>query len=421
MQIFDTEAEKFVPPGIKIHDANKIAEIHFNELPEHLKNGPRPWPFTKDFIPRSKEDPAFMERPALLYTKYLTLYEGTKGASVFTNSIFQDEEGLPDVHKEIEARITIDNVSLDMLKKKLDYATKSDSVLIGLPKIKEFPKMNINPMATVGIHPLRRDISVLKALQMTSEMTICRRYNFWDRRTVDWPACILALERDGHRVVMDLKTEFVTLSKEAPEIKPITDNSREKTSRVVPIIQSHKFPVFSSSAQSTKDMPLPDISPVDWRINFEEVNFYPDPKEWRMAVKLPYKTNTVFLTNNTVNPKPQPDRFVKARCLLYLYGHAVGQARQLFGVPEDETRNENYQDLPEPIMIQGVYYNSSNNKNNIGFMALQLNTTAFDSGVKNQVWSDGPYSLEDDYEMILKKLTTLNLVGSDSATLDKLH
>ena len=420
MKIYDTEAEKFLPQGTKIYDANKIAAVHFNETPDHLK-GDRPWPFTKDYVPLSKEDPTFMERPALLFTKHFTLYEGFKGAAVFTNSVFEDEDGLPAVHKDLESRITIDDASLDMLNRKLEYATKTDSVLIPMPRWKEFPKMNMNSRRQKGIHPYRKDVSVLRALQMTSEMMISRRYDFFDRRHIEWPACILALEREGHRIVMDLKTEFVTVVKDTPQVKVVpSTESDQKSSRVVtPVVQSHTLPVFSSSSLTTIERPLYDISPIDWKINFDEVNFYPDPKEWRMGIKLPYKTNTIFVANNSRIPKAQPDRFVKGRCLLFMYGHAVGQARQLFGVPEDETRSENYKDLPDPVMIQGVYFNAT--KNNLGFMTMQLNTTSFDSQMKNQVWSEGPFDLESDRNIILRKLTAFNLVGADSGILDKVH
>lgn len=416
-RVYDTEAEKFVPPGVTIHDARTVGAVYFHEKFPSFKERQVPWPFLPDFVPKSKDDPSFQERPALLFSKHFTLYEGFKGAAVFTNSVFEEEEGLPSLHKDLESKITVDETSLKMLDRKLNYATDKDCALIKLPAIRTFPKMNIKPVRVYGIHPYRRDISVLKAFQLTSDMMISRRYDFLDRRIIDWPACVVALEREGHRVVLDLKTEFVTVSKDVlPKIESPVGEQQEASKKEV--VKGCQLPVFASP-ETTFEKELFDVSPADWKINFDEVNFYPDRSSWKSGIKLPYKTHTLFLTNNVVNPKPQPDRFVKGRCLLYLYGHAVAQARQLFGVPEDETDAGNYKDLPSPVMVQGVYYNSS--KNNMGFMTFQLNTTQFDSKLKNQVWSDGPYDLATDQEVLLKKLTALNLAGADSGLINKVN
>lgn len=52
-----------------------------------------------------------------------------------------------------------------------------------------------------------------------------------------------------------------------------------------------------------------------------------------------------------------------------------------------------------------MYYNQA--KENLGFICFQLNTLAFESKVKNQVWSDGPYDIFEDQEIILRKLVAL--------------
>lgn len=59
-----------------------------------------------------------------------------------------------------------------------------------------------------------------------------------------------------------------------------------------------------------------------------------------------------------------------------------------------------------------MYYNQS--KNNLGFICFQLNTLAFESEVKNQVWSDGPYDIVEDQEIILRKLIALEAARKET-------
>lgn len=387
------------PPGTIAVDANKFAAVDFYEpLTQPLSH---PWPFQhQEFVPLSRDDPKFRERPALVYNKHMTLYEGLKGASHFANTIIESEESLPSVIKDLESRITVDEKTADLLKRRLEWTTRGDAITTKMPKIREYPRLNINPLVKINIHPLRKDMNILRSYQTVADMMIAARYGFVDRRIVDWPAAMIPFERDGHLCLLDLKTEFVTTSPSVPTWS--------------------QLPVFDAHPDSTVQKSLVPISPVDWRINFDETNFYAEEESWKIGIQQPHQIQTIFLSNNSHNPKLQPDRFVKGRSLLYLYGMAVAQARQLYG--SDRAADPvNYTHLPNPVTMQCVHYNMT--KNNVIFLAFQLNTLSFngENSVKNQVWTEGPFNASDEQETILKKLLALNLTGAPEPVTQKLH
>lgn len=98
------------------------------------------------------------------------------------------------------------------------------------------------------------------------------------------------------------------------------------------------------------------------------------------------------------------------RNILFSYGYAAAQFRRWYGNWDDFRDPTNYVDLDKPILINCIDYNRS--KNTVGFACFQLNTLRFDSEIKNQVWMDGPFSIEDDQEKILKKVIAINMHGS---------
>lgn len=423
IRVWDMGHEQYVPRGRKIHSAVDVAAVRLNDPIDEFDH---PWPFLKKYVSGSKDDPAYQERPGLLYQRHSTLYEGIKGACVFTNTIVESEDALPFFHQELESKLTVDDDSMTLLNDRLQWSTSGDSAMQLMPKAKEFPKLNIIPPRKIGIHPLRRDVSILRSFLLSSDLMINRRFGFLDRRIVDWPSLTVGFERDGHRIVIDLTTDFATLSNFAGgrslNFLPDTGNSRSNeisNNVVAPAISRNELPIFSSTSATTVDEELFNISPVDWRINFEETNIYPREENYCDGIRLPYKVHTMFLSNNNVNPKLQPDRFVKGRALLYAYAAAVSHARQLNQLPKDLTDPKNYIELPDPITVQVVFYNMT--KNNMGFVAFQLNTLSFESQLKNQVWFDGPYDLETQRDILLKKASVFNLAGASQSVLDRVN
>lgn len=388
------------PPGTEAIDANLFAAVDLHEPHEPLQF---PWPFQHPkFVPKSREDPQFMQRPALVYEKHMTLYEGLKGASHFTNSIIESEESLPAMIAETEARVTLDDKTSDLLKRRLQWSTRGDSITTKMPKYREFPRLNIRPLVKFDIHPFRKDMNILKSYQTVADTMIASRYGFVDRRVVMWPKAKIAFEREGHLCLLDLTTEFVTTTS-SPSVSSGT-----------------QVPVFDPAPESTVQKTLVPIPPVTWKINFEETNFYPEKESWKLGVQKPHQIQTIFLANNNIIQRLQPDRFIKGRSLLFMYGIAVAQARRLYG-SEDPQDPVNYTDLPTPVTMQCVHYNMT--KNNVIFSALQLNTLSFneENSLKNQVWTEGPFDATQDQEAILKKLVALNLIGASGSVLQKVN
>ena len=382
-----TAAEENLPPGTVVYDARDVARDDFQE-PLNISH---PWPFQPKGVLGSKTDPKYKMLPALVYSRHMTLYEGIKGAMNFTNCVM--EEGFPAAHRNSED-LAITQDYLDLLKRRLKYSTAGDSAMIPMPRTREFPKMNRNIRRTGGIHPFRKDSSVLKTFQDVSDMFVSATHGSLDRRRVDAPHLVVPFEREGTTCILDLAMEFLTATRH---------NILPAGSPASPMASS----LFSTSPLVTVDRSLDNIYPADWRINFEETNFYTE--DFGTGVPADAKIHTVFLSNNLVNMKLQPDRMVQARTLLYAYGLAVSQARHSSGDPRDFKDPENYKELPDPITIQLVYYNAT--KQNIGFMCFQLNTLSFTSDIKNQVWSDGPYDLNLEEETILRKMISFQLNG----------
>lgn len=397
------------PPGTVPIDANRFVAPDFYGPHPPISH---PWPFHQaEYVQGSRQDPQFKQRPAMFYNKHMTLYEGIKGASHFTNAIIESEESLPEVVKELESRITLDDKSVDVLRRRMHWSKRGDSITTKMPKSwKEFPKLNLNTHKSFNIHPLRKDINILRAFQSSADLMIATRYGFVDRRIVDWPVAVVPFERDGNLCVLKLGTEFVTASTAASSITSSDGLKRVTT----------ELPLFDKSPESTIPKSLMPIEPVDWKINFEGTNFYPGQETWHTAIRPPHQIQTIFLTNNNVNRKLQPDRFIKARSILYLYSMAAASARFKFG-SSDPTDPLNYTDLPKPVTMQCMHYNMT--KNNVIFTALQLNTLSFneENSMKNQIWTEGPFNIDDEQDVILKKLVALNLLGAHDTVLQNVN
>lgn len=94
---------------------------------------------------------------------------------------------------------------------------------------------------------------------------------------------------------------------------------------------------------------------------------------------------------------------------MFCYGYAAAQYRNWHGNRDNHEDPVNYQVLQNPILVNNIFSNLS--KNSIGFCNFQLNTTSFDSDVKNQVWFNGPFDIDENKELILKKMIAINLFG----------
>lgn len=104
LKVVATDAENYVPAGVKVFDALQVAREDFHPP---ITNVQYPWPFTVHGPVGSLTDPDFRPQPALLYNRGFTLYEGIKGAMNFANCVMESSNSLPPVLKEHEDKIDL--------------------------------------------------------------------------------------------------------------------------------------------------------------------------------------------------------------------------------------------------------------------------------------------------------------------------
>lgn len=315
----------------------------------------------------------------------------------FSNTVLESENQLPASIGRLEQSIQLPDSALLMLQRRLEWSTKTDGFNKQLKRQSIFPKMHEKPPRTFGPHCERMEFNILNSYYDVSDLVASRLSNSFDRRKIISPECTLAFDRNGRQVITDLRCDFVTLT---PVSEAKLLQNLPQTERPVPL--------FCEQPSVTKDKEVVDIQPANWEICFEKTHFYPEKVD---SSPLPSGSDvhTIFLSTNHYAFKPLPDRFLKARAVMFMYGYAVRQARRLYGDDLNYKSAKNYKQLNTPITIQSVFINQL--KKNIGFGCFQLNTLAFDSQVKNQLWFDEMYSLEEEPELILKKLTALQLNG----------
>src|SRR5262249_15293400 len=101
---------------------------------------------------------------------------------------------------------------------------------------------------------------------------------------------------------------------------------------------------------------------------------YPTDYSFKLAHN--HSLHTLYFTHNQV--RKFDDQYIIGRAIIYCYGYATAAARLAAG---DQIH---YKELEDPIPVQCVFINPKDFS--LGFVCFQLNTTSFDSSLKNQVW-----------------------------------
>lgn len=395
-----TERKFEIPPGYVIKNPvdfmEEIRDRHvFKSLPKE-----RPWPFNPKAEPGSRLDPDYKEERAMVFDRKFKLLEGYKGALNFTNSILESDESLPDKIMNKDDKLTVDDEIMGMLERQLEWLDKLDSFNQRNNEKFTFPRLNKHTVPTHGPTLDRKELNALTTYADCSELLIAKHFGHCYYPRVISPKFEIGFKRDDFRCILDLRCDFITLQQNpVDEFLRLESSDQSNATHQL----DHRF-----SVASTKEKELLDIHPLNWEINFEPRHFYPDDESLNKPSRVTAQNiDTVFLGNNFNIHKPTPDRIIKGKLLLHLYGYAVGRARHLFGNVNDFQDQRNYEVLDRPVTIKGVFGNFS--KRNMGFACLQLNTLGFDSEIKNQVWFDGPYDVIEDREIILRKLALMNL------------
>lgn len=399
-----TERKFELPPGYQIKNPidymeNLRIKTDFKPLPKE-----RPWPFNKKEIAGSRLDQNYKEKVELQFNRKTKLFEGYKGALNFTNSILESDESLPDKISNKEDKLILDQEIVEMLKRRLEWSDKLDSANSRVNLKFEFPKINKWTLPKYGASLDRKEHNVLINYSDCSDLLIAKQFGYFHFPKIISPKYEIAFKRDDYRCILDLRCNFITLQQNPiEELLNVQSTSLELNEYL-----KNKDYLFDQNVENTKTKELINIQPVNWQINFDQTHFYPTDDELNRSTKITdQNVDTVYLGNQFNLHKFTPDRIIKGKLLLFLYGYAVGRARHLYGYSLDYQHESNYKTLDKPILLKGVFANYS--KRNLGFACFQLNTLSFNSEIKNQVWFDGPYDIIDDQETILHKLALMNL------------
>ena len=409
-----TERKFEIPPGYVIKNPEDYMEsikekYDFKPLPKE-----RPWPFNLRPISGSTQDINYKEKTELMFNRKTKLLEGYKGALSFTNTILESEEALPSKITKNEDKLNLDKEILEMLSRRLEWSDKLDSNLVRINLKWEFPRLNKWTTPKYGASLDRKEVNVTASYQDCSDLLIAKQFGYFHYPKIVSPKYELAFKRNNNRCILDLRCDFITLQQN-PSINELllddqinASDSNSSTKDLNEYLKNDAYLFDSNFKETTKNKELINISPINWEINFDKKHFYPTDEQLNRRTPITdQNVDIVFLGNQFNLFKFTPDRIIKGKLLLFLYGYAVGRARFLYGNSLDFEDELNYKVLDKPVIIKGVYINYS--KRNLGFACYQLNTLSFDSEIKNQVWFDGPYDVINDQELILKKLALMNL------------
>lgn len=397
-----TERKFEIPPGYVIKNPVDYMEsirekYDFKALPKE-----RPWPFNEKPIEGSTTHPDYKEKRELFFNRATKLFEGYKGALSFTNTVLQSDEKLPDRLVANEERLVLDREIVDMLARRLEWADKLDSTNARVNNRFEFPRINKWALPKYGPTLDRKERNVLNTYADCSDLLIAKQFGYFHCPKVLSPKYEIAFMRGENRCILDLRSDFITLQQD-----PLGELLSSGRAELNEYLKSKDY-LFCGDVEGTKQKELLDIRPLTWEINFDKTHFYADDEQLnRPSRVVEQNVDTVYLGNQFNIHKFTPDRVLKGKLLLFLYGYAVGRARYLYGNPANFGDEVNYRVLDRPVLIKGVFANYS--KRNLGFACLQLNTLSFESDVKNLAWFDGPYDIIEEQETILKKLAAMNL------------
>lgn len=400
-----TERKFEIPPGYVIKNPVDYMESIRERVDFKAPPKERPWPFNEKLPEGSTMDPNYKEKRELFFNRTTKLFEGYKGALSFTNTVLQSDESLPDRITANEDKLVLDREIVDMLARRLEWADKLDSTNAKVNRKFEYPRINKWSVPRYGATLDRKERNVLNTYADCSDLLIAKQFGFFHCPKVLSPKYEIAFKRDENRCILDLRSDFITLQQDP--VGDLLSNQNADRNALNEYLKSKDY-LFCGDVEGTKLKELIDIRPVSWKINFDKTHFYADDEQLNRPSRVAEQNvDTVYLGNQYNVLKFTPDRVIKGKLLLFLYGYAVGRARHLYGNALDFGDEVNYRVLDRPVIIKGVFANYS--KRNLGFACLQLNTLSFESDVKNLAWFDGPYDIIEDQETILKKLVAMNL------------
>lgn len=338
-----------LPPGARVLDAEDFLCGHIDDMPEKLmriKSGEKviydhPWPYNVRLDTVTKQEPIHY------YTIDTRFFFPSQDIQNLTNTIIETDsmEAQPPIEPQAQ--------DIDQIQNKIHWAVAKDSVLVRLPKKREFPKINIKPKAEYGITDERAETHVLKSLAHHSQAILSHhkfhnggQFNeYLKLSSLSFPHCRVLLERESQKIGFDLCIDHMTLGRDP-------------------------LPVINSSPEDTKSKELANIRPRTWKSIIEKTRFYNN--DWSFKFPSGAHPRTIYLAARI--KRELPDEEMLSRNIM----HAYGLTSQLARMRQQEL----------PITLQVISYKLMP-KRTFFFTRFQLNTLDF-GNIKNQAWHSGP-------------------------------
>lgn len=330
-----------LPPGSRLMEPEEfMREPYRNIVYDH------PWPYNYEM------DTMLEKKHCYNYTIDTRFFTPKIDCQALTNTLLESDELEANPPFEL-AKEDIDNV-----QRQYDWSINQDSVLTRLPRLREWPKINIRPVSKYGPSKERQETNVLNSMLDYSHTLLAKYYHqqkdqeklneILSRRSTAFPRCNVQAIRDNEEFCLNLIIDSLTVSK-AP------------------------LPLIEPNPNSTTQKNLIDISPRSWRSVLEKSKQY--SLENSLVLPPEVYPHTIQLASRIKRVHKDPGDLM-ARCMV----HAFGTAFQY---------KLNYP-ISEPVVVQAIGFELPSAE--FYFMRYQLNSTDFNGPIKNQAWCSKPIS-----------------------------
>lgn len=347
------EHRQSLPPNAVVEDANQVVKTALQKefSSEETVQKELPWPHSSRPIKGMAGDPAYQSKSALVFTRNRRLLDPLNQSLHFTNTVLEGDQQLPEPINRLMSDIDVDSDFIELLRRRLKWSTESDSTMRKLPLNRVFPHLDQRPPRVWGIPENRKEHNYLRTLYDATQIRLSQVFGWTAIHKISYPYCVVPFERDNKLVVLDLETDFITVTK-----------------------RDNRLGLFSTSPLMTIDKPLASMEPLSWTTCFLEKNVYPTDHSFQMPTN--HSIQTLYFTHNQLRSFETTS--LVGRAIIYCYGYTTAMARLAFGEHIDG------KEIPDPIPIQCVFINPK--EFSLSFVCFQLNTTSFESALKNQVW-----------------------------------
>jgi hypothetical protein len=392
-----TIPKTMLPPGSRVMEVDELLAGPIEAMPDELIKMKHqqhivydhPWPYDV------RQDPIKSQPLMYCYDLDTRFFTPKLDCLVLTNTLLESDQLEP------SPPIEPNNENIEYLRRHYDWAAQADSVLVRLPRqVKDWPKVNLRPMATFGLTKERTESNLINIMSNYTQMLLTKHYHeqadetklnaILSQRCISYPHCQVPFEREpGKRINLNLFIDSMLISKQP-------------------------LPQIDHKPAETKSRPPLDIKPRTWKSLLEQSRNY--SPAWSFALPRNAHIHTIQL-NSHIKRNHRDAHEMLARSIVHAFGVASQfarlQALAAASVPADlgspttdfhascivhdplGVGQVNDKDiLDKPVVVQTISYDHQ--RGEFDFLRYQLNTLNFDDSnparVKNQAWHSGPIS-----------------------------